>query len=64
FFDVDSSGNLYVPTRDSILRRDAGGRIEVLADGFTQLRGAKVCSDGYLYFVDYGNPALYRIRIR
>jgi sugar lactone lactonase YvrE len=64
FFDVDSSGNLYVPTRDRILRRDADGRIEVLAEGFTHLRGAKVCSDGYLYFVDYENPALYRIRVR
>jgi sugar lactone lactonase YvrE len=64
FFDVDGSGNLYVPTHGSILRRDPRGKIEVLAEGFNQLRGAKVCSDGYLYFVDYGNPALYRIRIR
>ena len=63
FFDVDSSGNLYVPIGDTMLRRDAGGRIEVLAEGFTHLRGAKVCSDGYLYFVDYGNPALYRIKV-
>jgi sugar lactone lactonase YvrE len=63
FFDVDRSGNLYVPIGRAVLRRDARGAIEVMGDGFANVRGAKVCSDGYLYVTDYSNPALYRIRI-
>ncbi|MBA7626249.1 Virginiamycin B lyase [subsurface metagenome] len=63
FFDVDAARNLYVPIGDTLLRRDTKGKVDIIAESFSHLRGAKVFSDGYLYFVDYGNPALYRIKI-
>ena len=63
FFDVDKGGNLYVPMGNTLIRRNYNGSVEVMAQEFRHIRGAKVFSNGYLYFVDYGNPALYRLKI-
>jgi sugar lactone lactonase YvrE len=62
FFDVDKHGKLYVPFRDILIVRDSDGDFEAVEGEFKQLRGAKVFTDGYLYFVDTPNSALYRIK--
>jgi sugar lactone lactonase YvrE len=63
FFDVDKYGNLYVPLGDILIVRLSNGNFEGIEGGFKELRGAKVFSDGYLYFVDARNSGLYRVRI-
>ena len=63
FFDVDKYGNLYVPFGDILIVRYSNGNFEGIEGGFQELRGAKVFSDGYLYFVDSRKSGLYRVKI-
>jgi hypothetical protein len=65
FFDVDTWGeNIYLPMRNMIFRLDQkGGIINYHEGDYTALRGAKIFSDGYVYFVDYWASALYRIKM-
>lgn len=63
FFDVDQSGNLYLPDGNRLLIRGADGSLTTIADGFGNIRGATVASDGRIYFVDYERAALYRLNV-
>ncbi len=61
FFDVDDSGNLYLPDGSRLIHRAPDGTQTIIADGFSNIRGALVASDGDVYFVDYEKSALYRL---
>jgi DNA-binding beta-propeller fold protein YncE len=61
FFDVDSSGVLYIPLGDRLCALHPDGRLQTLAEGFSEARDAKLAPDGSIYVTDTGRSALYRL---
>lgn len=64
FFDIDKDGNLYIPDRNILWKRNKKGQWEIMSNDFYYLGGVVVSSDGFLYITDYGDSALYRVKMK
>lgn len=63
FFDVDDKGNLYLPDGDKLLMRSVDGEVKEVANGFQNIRAARITKDGSIYLTDYSAGALYRLKL-